>query len=254
MTTVTSRRDRSPRPPALPPGGAARLLAADLVGGVFQGRLLDGLLDDGPLAARFEALEVKDRALVRAIVGVTLRRHGQIADALGRLIDRPLPQKAAALRAILAVGAAQVLFMDIPDHAAVGLAVDHAGRQPDTLKWKGLTNAVLRRLTRERDAILADQDEAVLNAPDWLFARWSRAYGRETARAIATGHLTEPSLDLSLRDDGGAFREQLGGLTLRPARCVSSPPAPWRPCPATRRARGGCRTRPPACRRGCSAT
>ncbi len=205
-------RDRGAPPP--PPGYAVRALATDLVLGVMRGDLLDGLLDDGPLARRFARLEPKDRALTRAIVGTTLRRHDQISHALSRLMDRPLPAKASAMKAILDVAAAQILFMDVPDHAAVALAVEQAGASPATAKWKGLANAVLRRLTREGAAITADQDAAALDAPAWMMARWTAAYGDEAARAIASAHLVEPSLDLTVKSDAAGWAERLGARLL----------------------------------------
>ena len=50
--------------------------------------------------------------------------------------------------------------------------------------WAG-PDAVLRRVARERDAILAeDADALTVNTPDWLARRWSAAYGPEQAGLI----------------------------------------------------------------------
>ena len=85
---------------------------------------------------------------------------------------------------LLRIGAAQLLFLETPPHAAVATAVDlaEAVGQP---RGKGLANAVLRRLSREADAILADQDATALNTPDWLRRRWVQTYGLNKAAAIA---------------------------------------------------------------------
>ncbi len=45
------------------------------------------------LGDRYKALDPRDRGLARAIVGVTLRRHGQITDAVARYLQRPLPTR-----------------------------------------------------------------------------------------------------------------------------------------------------------------
>ncbi len=200
--------------PRGPVGIEARRLAVDLVAGVRRGKLVDRLLDEGAPAIRYQALEPRDRALARAITGVTLRRWGQIEDAIGRFLERPLPDDAGNLKAIMAVGAGQILFMDVADHAAVALAVDLVAADRGSAPFKGVANAVLRRVASEKDAILADQDPGTLNTPEWLRRRWADTYGEETARAIAASHLVEPSLDLTVKSDPEGWAARLGGRVL----------------------------------------
>ena len=197
-----------------PVGIEARRLAVDLVAGVMRGKLLDQLLDDGALAERYQRLDSRDRGLARAIVGVALRRHGQIQDAIGRYLQRPLPEGAARLKAILTVATAQVLFMEVADHAAVATAVDLAGADKDSAPFKGVSNAILRRIAAEKGEILRTQDPVELNTPAWMLERWRAAYGPETTAAIATSHLVEPSLDLSVKSDPQGWAERFGGIVL----------------------------------------
>ncbi len=216
---VAAKADRSTsakRPPqSRAPGVAARVAAIAAVHAVFaEHKPADSVLEDphGP----FASLDPRERALARAILGMSLRRQGQIVDALGRFLEKSLPRKSGRLAAILHVAAAQILFMDVADHAAVSIAVELAGEDFDARHFKGLANAVLRRLTEQREAILESQDEAVLNTPDWLAASWKRAYGGAAARAIAIAHLEEPALDLTLRADAdpAALAETLQGALL----------------------------------------
>ncbi len=195
-------------------GAAARDVAVALLSGVLDRRKpLDLLID--PLAGNesFRRLPLRDRALARAIVGMALRRHGQIADILARLMTR-VPPKSGALMRIVEVAAAQLLFMEVPDHAAVSIAVDQVARDPNARHFKSLANAVLRRIGRERDALLAAQDGPTLNAPGWLMERWSKRYGAESAHAIAQAQQTEPALDVSVRSEPGLWAERLGGMVL----------------------------------------
>lgn len=195
------------------PGAAARAAAAALLSAVLDDRQpLDGLIDDaeGPLAG----LPPRDRALARALVGTALRRHGEIEAVFGRLMEKRPPRRAGRLIRIMQIAAAQILFMEIADHAAVSIAVDQIGADRDARHFKGLANAVLRRLARERDTIRADLDPARANTPDWLWQRWTATYGEATARAIAEAHLVEPSLDLSVKADPQAWADRLGGIVL----------------------------------------
>lgn len=195
------------------PGVAARLAASAALHAVLaERRAVESVLDDP--AGPFEALEPRERALARAILGTALRRNGQITDALARFLEKPLPRKSGRLAAILAVAAAQILFMDVADHAAVSIAVEIAGDDHDARHFKGLANAVLRRLTEARESILAAQDAPSLNTPAWLLKSWTKAYGAATARAIATAHLQEPALDLTVRGDAEDWALRLGGTLL----------------------------------------
>ena len=196
-------------------GAAARGAAVGLLSGVLdEKRPLDALIDSAGGLPEFRTLLPRDRALARAIAGVALRRHGQIADILARLIARRPPPRAGRLMRIIEVAAAQMLFLDVPDHAAVSIAVDQAARDPNARHFKALVNGVLRRLAREREALLAGQDAVVLNTPGWLFQRWSAHYGAGTARAIAEAHLTEAALDVTVRREATLWAERLGGTVL----------------------------------------
>jgi len=182
--------------------------------------LLRAVLDDSrPLDealagnAHFARLEPRDRAFARLLLATTLRRLGQIDAALDRCLDRRIRPKDMVLRHILRLGAAQLLFLETPPHAAVSTSLDLA-KGPRLGGLRGLLNAVLRRLSREGKDILASQDAARLNTPDWLWQPWCAAYGEATARAIATAHLAEPPLDLSCKTDADGWAERLGAKPL----------------------------------------
>ena len=204
---VPARRDE--------PGLATRRFAVDILSNVLDdGRPLDQVLDHRASMPAWRALSPADRGLVRAIVSTTLRRLGLVDDALKRQMKRPLPNKAARVRQILRVGAAQLLFMEVPDHAAVSLATELADRDRSTRPWKAMVNGVLRALARSRDEILADQDATRLVTPLWLWRDWVETWGEERARAFAALHMIEPALDLTVRSDAAGWAEKLGGTVL----------------------------------------
>jgi 16S rRNA (cytosine967-C5)-methyltransferase len=182
-----------------PEGLPARAAAASVLDGVLARRQpLDALFELGGGDPLYRKLGDRDRALARAIATTALRRHGQVGNALDRMLERPLPSRSGRTRRILEVAATQILFMAAPAHAVVSVAVDMAEADRHAKHFKGLVNAVLRRLVAEREAILAAQDAPRLNTPDWLWTRWVGHYGEDTARAIAAAHMVEPALDLSL--------------------------------------------------------
>jgi len=113
-------------------------------------------------------------------------------------VSRPLPGAAHTPRNILRLGAAQLVFLETPPHAAVNETVALAAAR-GAERFKGLVNAVLRRLAAKGKARASAQDAPRLNTPDWLWKSWSAAYGEAVARRIAEAHLAEPPLDFSLR-------------------------------------------------------
>ncbi len=163
---------------------------------------------------RFPALLFRDRAFARAIAATALRRLGQIEDMLRRFLERPLPEDAFEARFILIAGTAQLAFMEVAPHAAIGLAVEEAKGTRAARHLAGLVNAVLRRVSANRAVILAEQDASKLNTPEWLWRRWVRHYGEGTASRIAAAHLEEPPLDLSVKTDAAGWAERLSGSLL----------------------------------------
>jgi 16S rRNA (cytosine967-C5)-methyltransferase len=194
------------------PGFAVRRVAADMLDGVLRRhRALDELLDS---TNEFVSLAERDRALVRVLVATVLRRLGTLRDLLGLFLDRGLPAQAPRVETALLIGAAQILFLNVPDHAAVDLAVRLVQADRRAAGFAGLINAVLRRVTREGAARLAALDTSTLDTPDWLITRWTAAYGRATAHAIAAANRNEPALDLTVKNDPEYWAEKLGGRVL----------------------------------------
>ncbi len=173
-------------------------------------RPLDDAIEDHPAIGE---LSVRDRAFARLLAATVLRRLGQIDALIADCLNTPLAPRAAIIHDILRLGIAQLLFLRTPPHAAVATSVDLAHVR-GFLTHKGLVNAVLRRLSIEGQTRIANQDAARLNTPDWLWRSWSRAYGEECARAIATAHLKEAPLDLTLRVDDDSWCEKLQAVRL----------------------------------------
>lgn len=205
---------RSPAGNKAPEGRAARAAAVRLLSAVLDDhKPLDGLFDPAAGDPAYTRLEPRDRRLAHAIVATALRRHGEIAAVLDALVDKR-PRRAGALFRIMEVAAAQLLFMEVADHAAVSLALDLVGEDRDARHFKGLANAVLRRIARERTTLLGGEDAARLDTPAWLWDRWSAAYGEAETRRIAAAHQVEPSLDLTVKADPAGWAERLGGVVL----------------------------------------
>lgn len=166
-----------------------------MLAAIERGKTLDEAAD------RLKALSAADRRLARAMVMFALRRNGDISALLEKHVKRGIPGRPHLARALLKIGAVQILLMETPDHAAVAETVNACGR--GEAPYRGLINAVLRKLAAE-----AEKDglpcAPLSNFPAWMTEQWERDYGSGTARLIADAHCRKPPLDLRFKTPAGA--------------------------------------------------
>jgi 16S rRNA (cytosine967-C5)-methyltransferase len=198
----------------------ARRAAADLLVAVMEnGRALEDALEE---TASFNTLEGRDRAFARALAAAGLRRLGGVDAVLSHFLERPLPESAVHARALLHIGATQLLVLGTPAHAAVGETVETANGARETRGFAKLMNAVLRRVAREGREIL-DAQAPGADLPTWLFTRWRAAYGGE-AGLMAQALQREPPLDLTVK--AGADAGEIGGAPTPTGSIRFDPPEP----------------------------
>ena len=170
-------------------GLAARKAALNLFQAALNRR---GGLDESLSDAGFAGLEPRDRAFARHLGMTVLRRLGPLDQALDARLAKPPPP---TVRDLLRLGLAQVRYMNVPAFAAVSATLDLAQADKDARPFKGLINAVLRRLSE----LPPSEDAPETLVPPWVWARWQAAYG-DQAPAIAALIAAEPPTDISLKD------------------------------------------------------
>ena len=196
-------------------GLAARAAALALIDAVFSHRqALSDAIEAQVKSGPFTDLSRRDRAFARTMTACVLRRTGQLNAVIGQFLAKPLPAKADRARAILLLGAAQILFLETPGHAAVNVSVQLANKDRQTRHFKGLINAVLRKVTREREALLKQYGDVGANTPAWLMTRWQNTYGNDLAEAIAAQHIKTPPLDITAKTEPEKWAHELGGKLL----------------------------------------
>lgn len=194
-------------------GVAVRVMAARVVDAVmYRGRSLKA-----ELAANLPRIEdPRDRALLEAICFAVLRSRARSEAALAAWMPRPLGRADNELRALLHVGFAQLVVMELPAHAALSATVE-AVRALGRPHQDKLVNALLRRAQRE----------GLPTAPaDALWPAWLRQQVREDwplqADAIFAASQQEAPLWLRVnrqRHGRDAYRERLqqAGIVATPA-------------------------------------
>jgi 16S rRNA (cytosine967-C5)-methyltransferase len=134
-------------------------------------------------------MDARDRAAGHRLAAAVLRRTGTLDAVLEPLMRKAPPDK---VRNVLRIGAAGLLLLEMPPHAAVATAVALA-RTVGLTPFSGLVNAVLRKVATGGKATLETLDSPRLDTPSWLWTSWGT-----NARAIAEAHQHEAPLDLTL--------------------------------------------------------
>jgi len=193
-------------------GPRAAALAA-VLGVELKGTPLDAGLSGRP---EWKRLEPRDRAFARAIASAGVRRSHALDAALGQFLSTPLPRQAMRARLILRLGAAEQLILDTPAHAAVDAWVTLMAQDEETVRFKNLANAVLRKVGGEQGVHAFRTADPLNDLPDWWAERWVATYGAKIAREMAKARSGPPPLDLTCKPgvDAAALAEAIGGRVL----------------------------------------
>lgn len=179
-------------------GIASRQVALQMVLQLLQQR--QTVEEVRALLAGYTELSAQDKAFCMQLVMMSLRHKGALEALIARYMQRPLKASRLDVQCCLMLGAAQLLLMEVPNHAAVDTSVELAKEyQP---KMAGLVNAVLKKVAGEGEPAWQALLQETNPAPNWLWQSWVDAYGPEVAQAIAAAHRQEPALDITLKHAG----------------------------------------------------
>ncbi len=166
---------------ALAARGLARIVAGQSLRGVFA-------------AQAGELKDVRDRALLSALLHAGARWWLRFAAARDAMLQRPLPARDADVAASLVLGLVQLEILHLPAYASVDASVN-AARALGKPKLAGLTNAVLRRWQRERDrqlAVLDANEQTRWATPQWLIDTLRTDWPDDYADIVQAGNAEAP--------------------------------------------------------------
>lgn len=161
--------------------------------------IIDGKSLDQVKPQAYASLTPQDAKFAHALTLTTLRNYGPHRDVLSRYTKKSGRIKPAELQIILQMGIAQILHLDVPDHAAVDTTLKLAIKS-GLIRQKGFINAVLRKITSDKANIVLRHDIENVHYPEWLIKEWIKDYGREETGQMIPALMSEPSLDLTIPD------------------------------------------------------
>jgi 16S rRNA (cytosine967-C5)-methyltransferase len=153
---------------------SARSAAYEVVLRVFE----DDAYADRVLRTAAADLQGRDRALAQRLAYGTVQRARTLDHAIETLGKRPVRKLDPPVRAALRLGAYQLVFTDVPAHAAVNETVELV-RAARLERAVAFTNAVMRRLDAgARELVVALPEDTPPAAalkhsyPDWVAELW----------------------------------------------------------------------------------
>lgn len=173
-----------------------------------------------PGALRRSRLDERDRAFATDLAFGTIRHLLSIDWALDRVATRPVARMTPGARTVLRLGAYQVLFTDVAEHAAVGETVGLARDRE-----RGFVNAVLRRLAAEPPAWPSGDDDAAMavrtSMAPWAIRELTRLLPGDEVEAAAAAHASRAPLSVRVnraRIDDAGFEDALRDVGSEPRR------------------------------------
>ncbi len=171
-----------------PTGLAPRRAAHYLLGQVIEeGRLMSELIGAGAL----DRLVPEDRARAQRLALDTLRTLERADRMLKPFLQRKPP---LAVQNVLRLGTLEICT-GTAAHGVVNACVEIVGRSKRTMKYRGLVNAVLRKIDAAKDG----WDKLPVSVmPRWLRRPLTQAWGDKALQQIERAHFAGAPLDLTL--------------------------------------------------------
>jgi 16S rRNA (cytosine967-C5)-methyltransferase len=148
----------------------------------------------GVLAYQSPKVADGDRGLLQNLCFGSSRYFFSINALSKILLQKPLPEEARPVQALLWVGLYQLAYSEISEHAAINETVE-ACSQLNLEKYKGVLNAILRRFQREKDELLAglnSSDVTRYNHPKWYLKLLKKSWPDQWQAICEQGNLQAP--------------------------------------------------------------
>jgi 16S rRNA (cytosine967-C5)-methyltransferase len=159
----------------------ARRAAYEVVRRVFE----EDAYADRVLRSATEGFDEREHGFAQQLAYGTVQRVRTLDYAIETLGRRPVRKLDAPVKAALRLGAYQLGYLEVAQHAAVNESVELV-RAAKLERAVPFTNAVLRRLTEGLPALLASLPPGPLaeSYPDWIYDLWVRDFGEADALAL----------------------------------------------------------------------
>ena len=175
--------------------------------------MLDSVINDGRLLSEltlsksFLSLAPPNRARSQRIALNTLRGLERADRVLAKFLQKKPPPKVLNILRLATVE----ICSGSQAHGVVNEAINIVGREKKSYRFKGLVNAVLRKVAQKGPDHWVSLRASRM--PEWLRGPLSDAYGKDTVAKIEKVQFEAPPVDLTLKypEQARQVAEEMGG-------------------------------------------
>ncbi len=158
----------------------------------------------------------RDKRFIFEIVYGVVRNRIALDFVLHKFLDDAKFRNSKHLMRILRIGMYQIVYLDrVPDHAAVNESVSLAKNDTRTRPFSGVTNAVLRKIIKQKRRLpKPDKNDSLISRlsvtyshPTWLIQRWLDRFGLTKTKKLLNFNNSRPEFFLR-RKIKGLSRQQ----------------------------------------------
>ncbi len=156
-------------------------------------------------------VDVQHRPFANMLLLTTLRRYEALEQILAKFLHKKISGKDKKLYYVLLLGAAEILYLNTPEYAAINEYVNIAKKYTNRFAV-GMVNAVLRQINKQKNSLnTAFKDTYFSNSFKQLLAK---DYTKTQIIAMEKMVGTEPPLDISSKQFPEVWAKDLNGVLL----------------------------------------
>ncbi len=178
------------------------------------------VLDKKSLSA-FDYPDQND-ALAKSLVFGTIRYYHQLNDIVTNLLDHSLDKEDLDIHCLMLLGAYQILYSKVAIHASIFETVDVTNTLNKS--WaKGLVNAILRQIDRDKDALLK---QVHFSHPTWLVKKIKQNYPDHFEQILNQNNIQAPmTIRIHPKHSTAHYQQQLSAIDIKSRALNSAPQA-----------------------------
>ena len=180
-----------------------RIKAAQILQSVLEEKIFFGELK--------KQLSEKDLPFVNMLMLTTLRRYEALQVVLASFLSKKIPNKHRFANYLLILAIAELLFMQTAPYAVINETVANIRKTTDKFLG-GLANAVLRKVLAQKNDLLQKIENYNLIPQNFLPIL--QGYDNNEIKQIAQSIVTQPPLDLTVRQNPEEWAQKLQGTLL----------------------------------------
>ena len=180
-----------------------RIKAAQILQSVLEEKIFFGELK--------KQLSEKDLPFVNMLMLTTLRRYEALQVVLASFLSKKIPNKHRFANYLLILAIAELLFMQTAPYAVINETVANIRKTTDKFLG-GLANAVLRKVLAQKNDLLQKIENHNLIPQNFLPIL--QGYDNNEIKQIAQSIVTQPPLDLTVRQNPEEWAQKLQGTLL----------------------------------------